>query len=90
MEHGQPLDKIQEAQMDCNSTSLFIKIGKGRKAYDNILVAKILQASWNQLCILYISLSIGYYINQTFLKQLKCILSVLLNLIIPNIGFLNT
>lgn len=41
MERGQPLDKIQEAQMDCNSTSLFIKIRKETKVCDNILAAKI-------------------------------------------------
>lgn len=71
MEHGQPLDGIQEAQMDCNSTSLFMKIGKERKTYDNILATKILQASWKQLCILYISLSLGYYTNQTIFQTIK-------------------
>lgn len=35
------------------------------------MVAKILQASWKQLCILYILLSIGYYINQTISQTIK-------------------
>lgn len=71
VEHGQPLDRIQEAQMKCNSTSLYIKIEKERKAYDNILATKILQVSWKELCTLYISLSLGYYINQTTFQIIK-------------------